>query len=81
MAMSQGVGVGSIVIGISLLVLTLISIICGGVAIGKMSSPAAVSIGFWGIYVSEHSILLNSSIYTRGKPNDYNLNLGLLIVL
>ncbi len=66
MAMSQGVGVGSTVIGISLLVLTLISIICGGVAIGKMSSPAAVSIGLWGIYVSEHSILSNSSIYVLG---------------
>ena len=67
MAMSRGVGVGSIVIGISLLVLTLISIICGGVAIGKLSSGhAGVSIGLWGIYVSEHSILLNSSIYVLG---------------
>ncbi|XP_028402686.1 uncharacterized protein LOC114525508 [Dendronephthya gigantea] len=50
MAMSRGVGVGSMVIGISLLVLSLISLICGAVVVSKMTSPAAVSIGFWGLY-------------------------------
>ena len=52
MVMSNGVGVGAIVIGCTLLVLTFISVVCGGVAMGKMTSPAAVSIGLWGFYVS-----------------------------
>ena len=52
MAMSVGVTKGSIAIGCSLLVLTLISAICGGVAMSRMSSPVAVSIGLWGLYVS-----------------------------
>ena len=52
MAMSNGVSMGSIVIGCSLLVLILISVISGGVVVSKMTSPAAVSIGFWGFYVS-----------------------------
>ena len=53
MAMSKSVSVGSIVVGISLLVLTLICVICGGVAVGKMrSSPAAATVGLWSLYVS-----------------------------
>ena len=52
MVMSRGVGVGSIVIGISLLVLAFISLICGAVVVSKMTKPAAVSIGLWGLYVS-----------------------------
>jgi hypothetical protein len=52
MAMSKSVGVGSIVIGCTLLVLTLISVISGAVAMSKLTSPAAVSIGLWGLYVS-----------------------------
>ena len=56
MAMSNGVGVGAIVIGCTLLVLTFISVVCGGVAMGKMTSPAAVSIGLWGFYVSTQKI-------------------------
>ncbi|CAB4038978.1 Hypothetical predicted protein, partial [Paramuricea clavata] len=50
MTMSKGVRVGSIAIGCSLSVLTFISMICGIVAMSKMSSPAAVSIGLWGLY-------------------------------
>ena len=64
MAMSNSVGVGSIVVGCLLLLLTLISVICGGVAISSFGGGAAASsIGLAGLYVSEHFILLNSSIY------------------
>ena len=52
MAMSKGIRVGTITIGCSLLVLTFISMICGIVAMSKMSTPIAVSIGLWGLYVS-----------------------------
>ena len=57
MAMSNGVRVGTIVIGCTLLVLTFISVVCGCVAMGKMTSPAAVSIGLWGFYVSTQKYL------------------------
>ena len=51
MAMSKGVSMGSIVSGCLLLVLTLISVVCGSVVMSKMTRPAAgVSIGFWGFY-------------------------------
>jgi hypothetical protein len=54
--MSNGIRVGSITIGCSLLVLTFLSMICGIVAMSKMShvthGPNAVSIGLWGLYVS-----------------------------
>ena len=51
--MSKSVSMGSIVVGSLLLVLTLISVICGGVAVGKMrSSPAAATVGLWSLYVS-----------------------------
>ncbi len=64
MAMSKSIGVGSIVVGCLLLLLTLISVICGGVAISSFGGrEAASSIGLAGLYVSEHFILLNSSIY------------------
>jgi hypothetical protein len=52
MAMSHGIRVGTITIGCSLLVLTFVSMICGSVAMSKMSTPIAVSIGLWGLYVS-----------------------------
>jgi hypothetical protein len=52
MAMSKGVRVGTITIGCSLLVLTFISMRCGIVAMRKMRTPIAVSIGLWGLYVS-----------------------------
>jgi hypothetical protein len=52
MAMSKGIRVGTITIGCSLLVLTFFSMICGSVAMSKMSTPIAVSIGLWGLYVS-----------------------------
>jgi hypothetical protein len=50
--MSKGVRVGTITIGCSLLVLTFVSMICGSVAMSRMSSPIAVSVGLWGLYVS-----------------------------
>ncbi|CAB4016165.1 ---NA---, partial [Paramuricea clavata] len=51
MAMSNGIRVGSITIGCSLLVLTFLSMICGIVAMSKMSTPVArASIGLWGLY-------------------------------
>ncbi len=59
MAMSQSVSVSSMVIGCSLLVLTLISVICGGVAVSKMTRPADATVGLWGLYVSEHTMLFN----------------------
>ena len=65
-AMSQSVGVGSIVVGSLLLVLTLISVICGSVAISNFSGYTTGGFGLAGLYVSEHSILLNSSIYVLG---------------
>ena len=53
MALSKGISTGLIVTGCLLLVLTLISVICGGVVISKMKRPeGSVSIGFWGLYVS-----------------------------
>ena len=49
--MSNGVSIGSIVTGCLLLVLTLISVTCGGVVMSKLTRPVAgVSIGFWGLY-------------------------------
>jgi hypothetical protein len=52
MAMSKSVSMGSIVIGCILLVLTLISVICGGVVTSKLTGRAGFNIGFWGLYVS-----------------------------
>jgi hypothetical protein len=62
--MSNGIRVGSITIGCSLLVLTFLSMICGIVAMSKMSSPVAVSIGLWGLYVSItfHSVFSFSNV-------------------
>lgn len=50
--MSKGVGVGSIAVGCSLLVLTLISVICGAVAVSKISAEAGATVGLWSLYVS-----------------------------
>ena len=57
MAMSKGVGMGSIVVGSSLLVLTLICVICGGVAVSKVSAEPSATAGLWSLYVSAHEIL------------------------
>ena len=55
MAMPKSVRMGSVVTGCLLLVLTLISVICGGIVMSKMTRPEGlVSIGFWGLYVSTH---------------------------
>lgn len=61
--MSNGVGMGSIVIGCSLLVLTLISVICGAVTVNKITAQAeaAASVGLWSLYVSV-SIFLRSKL-------------------
>ncbi|XP_028402694.1 uncharacterized protein LOC114525514 [Dendronephthya gigantea] len=51
MVMRKDVAVAAMVIGCTLLVLTVISVICGSVAMSKLSSPAAyVSIGIWALY-------------------------------
>ena len=51
MTISRSVSKGLIVTGCSLLVLTLISIICGGVVMSKVTIPAAIySVGLWGFY-------------------------------
>ena len=55
--MSKGVGMGSIVVGCSLLVLTLICVICGGVAVSKVSAEPSATAGLWSLYVSAHEIL------------------------
>ena len=53
MAISKSVSMGSIVTGCSLLVLTSISVICGGVVMSRLTKNAAfVSVGLWGLYVS-----------------------------
>ena len=52
MAMSNSVSMGSIVIGSTLLVLTLISVISGGVVVNKLPGEADYSVGLWGLYVS-----------------------------
>lgn len=58
MAVSKGARVASIVIGCLLLALTLISVICGGVAIGKMQSTTVeVTVGLWTLYVSDTYII------------------------
>lgn len=55
--MSKGVGMGSIVVGCSLLVLTLICVICGSVAVSKVSAEPSATAGLWSLYVSAHEIL------------------------
>lgn len=51
--MSKSVGKGSIVIGCLLLLLTFISVICGGAAMDKMRTTVVdVTVGLWTLYVS-----------------------------
>ena len=52
MAVTEGTARSTAIIGIIELVLALIAIICGGVAMSKMTSPARVTIGIWALYVS-----------------------------
>ena len=52
MAVTEGTARSTAIIGIIELVLALIAIICGGVAMSKMTSPAGVTIGIWALYVS-----------------------------
>ena len=49
---TQGVSVALVVIGVLLLILTVISVLCGTVAMVTMNKPVAVSVGLWGLYVS-----------------------------
>ena len=57
MAVTEGTARSTAIIGIIELVLALIAIICGGVAMSKMTSPAGVTIGIWALYVSTKSWL------------------------
>ena len=52
MAVTEGTARSTTIIGIIELVLALVAIICGGVAMSKLTSPAGVTIGIWALYVS-----------------------------
>ena len=49
--------ISSIVIGCLLLMLTLISVVCGGLVVNNIIDPPAYArVGLWGLYVSIHKV-------------------------
>ena len=51
MAMRNGISYASVIVGLLLSVVTVVSAICGGLAIETVNVVEA-SVGLWGLYVS-----------------------------